>query len=363
MEQALPTNPNSLSGMAATAAKADWTQFDPIGGLRGMAAVALPLGLGLVLHQTSAGAIMGGGALALGLGSFDRQSRKSLPVLLLAGFLMGASALAGTLTGAWGLGASLIAALWGFGGGLLIAAETDLWFIGLKAVVGLLIASGYAGDFEEALKRALLVFAGGLLQTLFLVLESYLGSRWREFQRPPNPTPAFQQNLEALRNSIHFRSPALRHALRLAVALILGGELSRFWFSHNAYWLPLTVVIILRPDFQQTFTRGLARMGGTLVGAGLTSLIVMLVRPGHGSLAVWALVFAWVCFSFFRVNYALYAIFITGYVVFMLSFAGLPEMGVVLARVEATCLGGILALLAYLIWPTPDRGWEQPHKI
>ncbi len=349
---------NSIGGLAANAAQVDWAQFDPWGGLRGMAAVALPLGVGLVLHQTSAGAIMGGGALALGLGSFDRQSRKSLTVMLLASLLMGASTLVGTLTGGWGWGASLTAGFWGFCGGLLIAAETDLWFIGLKSVVGLLIAGGYAGNLHEALNRALLLIAGGFLQSLFLALESYLGRKWKDLRRRPNPTPAIHRNFETLRNQLHFRSPAFRHALRLAVALALGGELGRLWFTHNAYWLPLTVVIVLRPDFQQTFTRGLARMGGTLVGAGLTTLIVFLARPGHGALALLAVSFAWLCFSFFRVNYALYAVFITAYVVFMLSFGGLPEMGVVEARLLATCLGGVLALLAYLAWPNSTGAGE-----
>jgi hypothetical protein len=355
MEYFLPSNPSSLSGQALNATRMDWAQFDPLGGLRGMIAVALPLGLGLALHQTQAGAIVAGGALSLGLGSFDRRSRKSLSVMILASFWMGLSALVGTLAGNGELAASVTAGLWGFGGGLLVAAETDLWFIGLKGVVALLIAGGFPSDFNAGLERSLLVFSGCVFQSFLLVLENYIGKKWREFHRKPNPTPSLNRTLKTLRGQFFFKSPALRHALRLAIALVLGEEAGRLLFSHNSYWLPLTVVIVLRPNFQQTFSRGLARVGGTLVGAGLTTLIVSLTRPRHMALALLAVGFAWLCFSFFRVNYALYAVFITAYVVFMLSLGGLPEMDVVKARILATCLGGALALLTYLAWPNPER--------
>ena len=53
-----------------------------------------------------------------------------------------------------------------------------------------------------------------------------------------------------------------------------------------------------------------------------------------------------------RTSYALFTICITGYVVFLLMLAGLPELTAVTYRVEDTIAGGLLALCIYGLWPT-----------
>jgi hypothetical protein len=347
----LPDGQNSLGGIAATTARMEWSQWDPWGGLRGAAAVGLLLAAGFLTGHAAAGAVAAGGALYMGLGAFSRKSSKSIPILLTASLLMGISTFAGTWLGAWGFWFSIVIGLWAFGGGLLVAADTALWFVGVKTVITLLIAGGYASDLPHAVQRAFLVLAGGLVQTLFLLVEYHVLNRWRASRITLDPTPPFRVALRKLLQNLRWKSPAFHHALRMAVALTLGQEMGRFLFSHNAYWLPVTATIVLRPDFRQTFTRGLARVGGTFLGAGLTTLILSLSRPAHIVLVGLALIFAWLSFTFFRVNYALYGVFITGYVVFMLAFGGLPGMEVAQFRLLATLLGGGLALLVYLAWP------------
>jgi hypothetical protein len=59
----------------------------------------------------------------------------------------------------------------------------------------------------------------------------------------------------------------------------------------------------------------------------------------------------------FSVNYAVFSVSITCYVVFLLAFAGAPEHTSAVDRVGATFLGGVLALLSYAIWPT----WSRDH--
>lgn len=352
----MPDGQNSIGGIAASTARMEWSQWDPWGGFRGAAAVGLLLGLGFLTGHAAAGAVAAGGALYMGLGAFTRQSSKSIPILLTASFLMGISTFVGTGLGAWGLWFSIVIGLWAFGGGLLVAADTALWFVGIKAIITLLIAGGFPDSLAHATERGGLVLAGGLFQTMFLLVEYHVLNLWRTSRITLDPTPPFKNALREILQSLRWRSPAFQHALRMAVTLTLGQELGRSLFSHNAYWLPVTATIVLRPDFRQTFSRGLARMGGTLLGAGLTTLILSLSRPAHIVLVGLALAFAWLSFTFFRVNYALYAVFITGYVVFMLSFAGLPEMEVVRFRLLATLLGGALALVIYGIWPTKTAG-------
>jgi uncharacterized membrane protein YccC len=109
----------------------------------------------------------------------------------------------------------------------------------------------------------------------------------------------------------------------------------------------------MRPDFEQVFSRAVARMIGTVIGAVLTTLIVIWLKPDGITLAFLALPCVWLCFSSFKANYILYSVCITAYVVFMLSFVGLPEMSVLINRLIATLSGGFLALLVYAIWPRP----------
>ena len=115
----------------------------------------------------------------------------------------------------------------------------------------------------------------------------------------------------------------------------------------NGYWVPMTALLVLKPDFQQTLSRGIARVAGTLAGAAVATLLATLLRPGPVTLAALVVLFAWLCYTLVRVNYAVYAVCITSYVVFLLSFMGLPEKQLVVHRAINTFVGGLVALLAY----------------
>jgi len=59
-------------------------------------------------------------------------------------------------------------------------------------------------------------------------------------------------------------------------------------------------------------------------------------------------------YAVFTVNYLLYAVFLTDFVVVMLALLGLPPDPTAVARLIGTGVGTGLAILAYLLWPT----WE-----
>ncbi len=336
--------------MTRNAAKMDWSQWDPMAGLRGMLGVALPLILGFSLGYPSAGAIAAGGAMNLGLGSFDRENRASTRALFAGSLFMALSTLAGTLSHGL-IFSAFLAALWGFTGGLFVALGPPSSFIGIKVTVAFIIANGYPSSLKQALGRALLILAGTLLQTLLAHLENKWmdarGGKSRKLWR----TPSLLETWQEARRQLQRDSPALQHALRLGAALLIAEGLSHTILSQNAYWIPLTVLIVLKPDFDQTFNWGLSRMAGTMAGAGLTTLIAVLLRPNLWTLGALSLLFAWLSFLLLKVNYALYASCITAYVVFLISFIGLPEMTIVIHRLIATLVGGFFALALYALWP------------
>ena len=113
----------------------------------------------------------------------------------------------------------------------------------------------------------------------------------------------------------------------------------------------MRALLVLKPDFHQTFVLGVARITGTLAGAALATFIAAALRPGEVTAAILIASFAWLCYCLNRVNYALFSVSMTVYIVFLLTLAGLPEMDTVKYRAINTTAGGLAALLAYGFWP------------
>jgi uncharacterized membrane protein YccC len=160
-----------------------------------------------------------------------------------------------------------------------------------------------------------------------------------------------------LRANLTFRSTAFRHAIRLGVALVIASVLEHVLPLplERGYWIPLTILLILRPDFSSTFTRGVARFLGTLVGVVLTTLLIALIAPSQSLLVILAIVTAYLSFSLLYANYALFSVFITMEVIFLLSFVLPQPITLAYARAIATTIGGVLALVLYVIWPSWER--------
>jgi hypothetical protein len=218
--------------------------------------------------------------------------------------------------------------------------------VGLQSVIALSVVSAYPFGVGRASARASLILAGGLLQTVcILVLRSTEKSHHAELTLLPREfSPGgFLPAIHTLKQNLSPHTEAFRYGF------------ARWLSLQHGYWVPMTVLLVLKPDFHQTFLRGVARIAGTLSGAALATLLAALVRPVPALLALLVLIFAWLCYSLPRVNYATFTICITVYIVFLLALAGLPEMIMVEYRTVDTVIGGVLALIAYALWPVQAR--------
>ena len=114
---------------------------------------------------------------------------------------------------------------------------------------------------------------------------------------------------------------------------------------------------MLKPEFQETFARGVGRVAGTVLGATMATVVASTLNPGHATLVLLVLACVWSGYAVFRINYAVFSIFITGYVVFLMVLAGgVSQSDVVTYRIVDTALGGAAALIAYALWPTWTGG-------
>jgi uncharacterized membrane protein YccC len=158
-----------------------------------------------------------------------------------------------------------------------------------------------------------------------------------------------------LRANLTLRSSAFRHAVRLAVATAVGAGLYRALDLWHGYWVPLTILFILRPEFGSTFTRGLQRYAGTALGVGLATVIAAALHPGPYALATITTVMAVAMFAFLIANYGVFVVSVTVFIVFMSAFAGAPEHSAALHRLIATAIGTTITLGAMALWPTWER--------
>jgi uncharacterized membrane protein YccC len=161
--------------------------------------------------------------------------------------------------------------------------------------------------------------------------------------------------LATLRANLSLQSAACRHAIRLAVCIAAGDALGRSLGFHRAYWLPMTIAIVLKPDFTATFSRGLLRLTGTFLGLALSTALFHVLPNVFGiKVAVFAALM-FVLRAFGGANYGIFVTAVTALIVVLFDLTGVAPKDVVIARGVNTAAGGVIALLAYALWPTWER--------
>ncbi|HEX2902727.1 MAG TPA: FUSC family protein [Jatrophihabitans sp.] len=179
----------------------------------------------------------------------------------------------------------------------------------------------------------------------------------------PSGSMRLRDPLAVLRANLSPNSPAARHSLRLAVLVPVTDIFIRSVGVQRGYWVALTILVVLRPDFAQTFQRSLARVAGTLIGLLAASLLLhyLLHDWTPGMIALLGL-------SFFGMrmagptNMALSSMFLGGLVVVLLALSGVPAHTTVVIRLVDTAVGGAIALVAALLWPSWERA-QLPDRM
>lgn len=217
---------------------------------------------------------------------------------------------------------------------------------------------------DETSMQQILEYSGALRDQLHATKKLAKSLRYKQLHPPKGLLGSFRNRrsnrlqwrnaLVMLRANLSLESAIFRHAIRLGVTLALATALYRIgpWPIERGYWIPLTALLVLKPDFSTTFTRGLARTLGTMLGAALTSLLIALMAPANEILVLVDAVVAYLAFTFLYANYAIFSAFVTMEIVFLLSFVIPQPLITALDRAIDTLMGGILALIAYAVWPT-----------
>lgn len=164
-------------------------------------------------------------------------------------------------------------------------------------------------------------------------------------------------NWQSFKDNLSFDSSIFRHALRMSI--VLSGTYLFFnlidYNSFGTYWILLTILVILKPGFGLTKERNLQRLIGTIIGGIIGGIILMTIPDLMLRFAI-LIIFFLIAYSLFRINYIMAVIFMTPYVLIMLSFTGVNTIDMAQERVIDTFLGGTIAFLSsYIIFPN----WES----
>ncbi len=164
----------------------------------------------------------------------------------------------------------------------------------------------------------------------------------------------------ALNLSPRLDRPLMRYILRLA-SLLIPSVLVHTWLGiPHGYWLGLTLVVVMQPDYGSTRQRAAERVLGTLLGSVLASALLYLKLP-HLVLLAAAGVNSFLFALFLKRRYDVAVVFLTLLVVLLTEIGGPVDWRLTIERVVCTLAGGGLALVAaHFFWPSWEKDRFQP---
>jgi len=311
-------------------------------------ALAVLFGLGVWTGHPVPGAIAAGAAFSVGFGAARELHGRRWGAMVAATVGMAIATFVGSLAGRELALLLVVAALAAGGCAMLALRDEDLWWVVLQSIIALLVAGSYAGSVHAAGIRALDVLVGGATQIAAVVLLAHLVPRlgaW-EFARKALPVPT--------------ASALLAHALRAVVAVAGALGVAEAFHLSNAYWAPMTVLLILKPGLHDTQSRGLERLAGTVVGCAVATLFAIAVHEARSAMAIGFLVMAGVAYALQKARYALFSGALTASIVLLISLGRFSVLVNAEHRILATLLGGVIALLIARIGPADLK---QPATV
>ena len=223
--------------------------------------------------------------------------------------------------------------------------------VGILTLVVTTIATGVPESTVSALQWGALLLVGGLVQTAVVVVPDLIRRR-RELLTAPPAKPSIATRL---REHLHGDDPLFRHAIRLGVAMPVAAILAEMTGWPHAYWIPLTVAWLSRPNAEGFGSRVLARVLGTVAGIGISVFLIDVLGLKQFGFALLVGVGAYLVVAFVNANYTIAVIGITGVIMALFTLIGDPVAETAIARIVATLVGSLIVIIAPLIYPPPKR--------
>jgi hypothetical protein len=243
------------------------------------------------------------------------------------------------------LGMAVVATL----GGYALAVSLRMAIAGLSLVLTFLLAQGLWLEPHQAWEALAIGTCGGLAQAAWAAVAWVVADRVRE--RPFQLARAAAEAAARLRAGLDIQDATLRHAIRFGVALAIGVAIYRLaGFHDHGYWVPLTILFVLKPDASQTSERVAMRAAGTVVGLVLATVLAEILSDAVIPSTLVLTTAAALSFALLTIEYALFTTAITVYVVLLTDTLGSPAFDSAGERALGTALGILVAALAFRVF-------------
>lgn len=340
-------------GFTEQTVRFDWQKSEPLHAALCLPAVVLPLIIGAHYGYPGTGVLMAGGAMCVGFGSFQKPLVWRWGPMLAAAVGIAISGAVGTVLHENVFAFGVVVVLWAFLYGMVNAMGTAAGWVGLQCCVYLVIAAAAPhtlGGPKDALLQGLVrgagLLGGGLLQMCWIVLMWRWVPRAESTFTDPSFDPAVLRPRYLL-SELRADSVWFRFAVRMVVTAVIAVVAFYFAKFNNAYWIPMTALLLPRPLFLETSVRTVLRLAGTVLGALVCTLVIVALHPAGETLSLLVALFLFATYCLMNVNYGAFAVSITGYIVFILAIVRVPQHDAIVHRVEATLIGGAIALVVH----------------
>jgi hypothetical protein len=323
----------------------------PLPAIRRGFCVAAPVGILLLLDFEVRTEVAGGlatAAMICGFLAFDAPARVRVRWQLTCAPLVGLAAGLGVLSSQSTVAAVAAMAVVASVCAYLVAVSLRLAVAGLTITLAVVISQGLFLEAADAPEAVLYGICGGLAQAAMAALTWLVADRARE------GTPVavlWRGGADKLRAALDWRSTPARHALRFGVALAVGVAIYRIaGFDDHGYWVPLTILFVLKPESSQTTERIAMRAAGTVFGllfaTGLAEIFVDDLIP----VTIVLVTAAALAYALLAIEYALFTTAITVYVVLLTDYLGAGPFEAAGERALGTILGIAVAGSAFWVF-------------
>jgi fusaric acid resistance family protein len=325
---------------------------EPGPAIRRGALLAVPIGLALIVElgfdAPTKGAIAAG-ALINGFPGMDAPAKARAGWQAATAPFIGVAACLGVLSSQTGPTAVIALGLCGLLAGYCFAVSLRLAIVGLSVTLAMLIAQGLFLATGDALPALLWGTVGAGTQVAWsLIVWAAADQDADGADKAWNARAA----LAALRSNLGLESTSARHAIRFGAALAAGVATYRtLGLRDHGFWVPLTILFVMRPDREETDHRLVLRAIGTVIGLTVATAVAEAFGGDDLVLGTVLTTAAALSFGLLTVQYALFTAAITTYVVLMSSTLGEGAFRAAGQRALGTALGILIAFLVWLAWP------------
>ncbi|SJZ79780.1 FUSC family protein [Sediminibacterium ginsengisoli] len=185
----------------------------------------------------------------------------------------------------------------------------------------------------------------------------------RKFRRKKLQTPDPEDFIthqgvdpKLLWDNLSFRSNIFRHSIRITAAAVFAFFIGQLLPIGHAYWVLLTVIVILKPAYSLTRKRNYQRIAGTIAGVVLAVAFLFLVHD-KTAILITLIVSMIGAYSFMRKHYLVSVMLMTLYLLLMFRLLDPKDVNTILRdRIIDTAIGSVIAFLfSYLLKPI----WEH----